>query len=667
MCEKAQAAAGIRSMSILAMALLLGSAGDASAAAASRPSGNSNADSPYFAIQVVDRQTGRGVPLVELRTVNNIRLYTDSNGVVAFNEPGLMDTDVFFFVESHGYEFPKDGFGYRGTRLRTSPGGSAVVKIDRINIAERLYRITGQGIYRDSVLAGRPVPLTDPVLNGQVTGQDSVDTCIYHGQLYWFWGDTSRPSYPLGHFALAAAISDLPGGKGLDPSAGVNLKYFVDENGFSRPVCRLKEPGLVWPDGFVVVKDNEGRERIVAKYTRLKDLGTVLERGLVVFNDETKSFEPLLRSGIECLPYSNSGHALKVSVAGREYLYFATPFPLAVRMRVRARWGDVIDPNRYEAFTALRAGETDAGLRWISLGNLTKGDASAKTAVIEALNKEKENTHLCDIETGRSIAPHGGSVHFNAYRQRWVTIFVQHFGESSLLGEVWYAEADTPVGPWAYARKVATHNKYSFYNPMQHPYFDQDGGRVIFFEGTYSHTFSGSPETATPRYDYNQIMYRLSLDDPRLVLPVAVYQVRAGQEQKDYLLRDAVERAGKWDLVESVPFCAVEPDRAGPDMVPAYARKTSTGTGQTTHLTTERPTSAASPLFYGLPADTETDGNAGIVPLYEYRGADSERRIYRTEPQSQEGWIRSEEPLCQVWKTPEGPLLLDGNAKPVGD
>ena len=37
----------------------------------------------------------------------------------------------------------------------------------------------------------------------------------------------------------------------------------------------------------------------------------------------------------------------------------------------------------------------------------------------------------------------------------------------------------------------------------------------IFFEGTYTTSFSGNP-TPTPRYDYNQIMYRLELDDPRL-------------------------------------------------------------------------------------------------------------------------------------------------------
>ena len=91
-----------------------------------------------------------------------------------------------------------------------------------------------------------------------------------------------------------------------------------------------------------------------------------------------------------------------------------------------------------------------------------------------------------------------------------------------MLGEIWYAEADSPVGPWVYATKIVTHDKYSFYNPKHHPMFDQEGGRLIFFEGTYTHTFSGN-EHRTPRYDYNQIMYRLDLADERLALPVAVY------------------------------------------------------------------------------------------------------------------------------------------------
>jgi hypothetical protein len=78
---------------------------------------------------------------------------------------------------------------------------------------------------------------------------------------------------------------------------------------------------------------------------------------------------------------------------------------------------------------------------------------------------------------------------------------------------VWYAEALHPEGPWSEARKIVTHDRYSFYNVKQHPYFAK--GPYIYFEGTYTQSFSGNDQ-ATPRYDYNQIMYRLNLDDTRL-------------------------------------------------------------------------------------------------------------------------------------------------------
>src|SRR5947208_12049147 len=95
----------------------------------------------FFKVTVVDEETGRGVPLVELRTVHQQRYYTDSNGVVAFHEPGLMGETVFFHVGSHGYEFPKDGFGFRGKALQVKAGGGAELKIRRLNVAERLYRV----------------------------------------------------------------------------------------------------------------------------------------------------------------------------------------------------------------------------------------------------------------------------------------------------------------------------------------------------------------------------------------------------------------------------------------------------------------------------------------------------------------------------------------------
>src|SRR3954467_14300235 len=84
--------------------------------------GAAAAPADYFAIRVVDQDTGHGVPLVELKTTNDVKHYTDSNGFVAFLEPGLMGQEVFFTVKSHGYEYPKDAFGNRGVRLKPVAG-----------------------------------------------------------------------------------------------------------------------------------------------------------------------------------------------------------------------------------------------------------------------------------------------------------------------------------------------------------------------------------------------------------------------------------------------------------------------------------------------------------------------------------------------------------------
>src|SRR6478672_11011140 len=89
-----------------------------------------------FGIEVVDEATGRGVPLVELTTTSGVTYVTDSAGLVAFDEPGLMKERVFFQVKSHGYEFAADGFDMRGVALDVKAGGSAQLKIKRLNIAQ---------------------------------------------------------------------------------------------------------------------------------------------------------------------------------------------------------------------------------------------------------------------------------------------------------------------------------------------------------------------------------------------------------------------------------------------------------------------------------------------------------------------------------------------------
>jgi len=506
----------LRLAAILATAVIL------LAAAGPRAAGRGPED--YFVIEVVDAATGRGVPLVELRTVNEICYVTDSAGLVAFYEPGLMDREVFFFVSSHGYEFPKDGFGFRGTRLRTTPGETARIKVRRVNIAERLYRITGQGIYRDTVLAGRQPPTREPVLAGGVLGQDSAFAVPYRGRLYWFWGDTSRASYPLGQFATSGATSRLPGRGGLDPSVGIDLEYFVDANGFSRKMAPLPEPGMVWLDGFVTVPDGSGRERLVAHYARMKSLGERLEHGLMVYNDEKELFERALRLD-DAVRRHPQGQPTRVTVDGQAYWYFAHPYP---HLRVKAQWDALFDPSAYETFTCLAvgsAGEGDAAaVDRDAAGRLVWGwkrgaaplDLARQGELVKAgrIRKDERWIDLRDADTGKPVVAHRGSVRWNAYRKRWIMILCEQWGASA-LGEIWYAEADAPEGPWHRARKIVTHDAYSFYNPVHHAFFDAEGGRVIYFEGTYTRAFSAA-KRPTPRYDYNQIMYRLDLSDPRL-------------------------------------------------------------------------------------------------------------------------------------------------------
>lgn len=116
---------------------------------------------------------------------------------------------------------------------------------------------------------------------------------------------------------------------------------------------------------------------------------------------------------------------------------------------------------------------------------------------------------------GSEVIPHTGSIAWSAWRKRWVTVFMQNGGKPSALGELWYAEADSPLGPWGAAVKVLTHANYTFYNPRLHPEFTPGDSPILFFEGTYTTEFS-SNQQPTPRYNYNQILYRLDLDAPAL-------------------------------------------------------------------------------------------------------------------------------------------------------
>ena len=472
----------------------------------------------YFTIQLVDSATGRGVPLVELSPQGGNSLVTDSNGIVAFNEASLMNQDVFFGLSSYGYS---NG----GQTLHPTVGGAVQIPIERLNRAERLYRVTGTGIYRDSVLVGANTPINQPLLNANVRGQDSVQTAVYKGQIYWFWGDTLYEQGGLGNFRTAGARSQLPAQGGLDPSQGVNLEYFVNPaNGWAKQMMPVAEPGAMWIDGVFTVNDDAGNERLFGRNARYLDLATNVEQGLALFNDSTKTFQRFQSYSLTA-PITPQGHAFRHTADGDDYIYFSLTYP---NVRVKADWNHVTQISMWEAYTPLRANtrydSSNPPLDLDESGNPIFGwKTNTDPLSYEMLEDLVQQGHLTrdelpfrleDHATGEAVRLHRSSVHWNEFRQSWVMIGVEAFGDS-FLGEVWFSEAPTPEGPWANAVKVATHDRgpgadYTFYNPASRPFFDQAGGRYIYFEGTYANTFSGNPDQ-TPLYDYNQMMYRLDL------------------------------------------------------------------------------------------------------------------------------------------------------------
>ncbi|MBI2927839.1 MAG: hypothetical protein HYY24_19275 [Verrucomicrobia bacterium] len=557
--------------------------------------------SDCFVIRVVDSTTGRGVPLVELSTVNKVSYWTDSGGLIAFHEPGLMGQKVFFHVRSHGYEFPKDGFGNRGTSLLVTPGGTAELQLKRLNIAERLYRVTGQGIYRDTVLAGRKPPIKEPLLNGQVFGQDTVIATPYRGKIYWFWGDTDRPSYPLGNFAVSGATSEMPGSGGLDPSVGVELKYFVGADGFAKAMCPDFGPGLQWIEGVMTVRDAQGKQRLVARVSSQKGLMPAYAWHLALFNDEKEIFESKVKW--DFTEGHDSAHPFRAEIDGVEYLY------LYLNLRVKADVESLSDLKNYEAFTCvagdgkLRGRDTaierdasgraryswKAGADRLYPGRLRELSAHGK------LKPDEAWIQLHDFETGQPFEAGRGSVYWNEFRRRWVMT------TSARAGEIWFAEGDTPLGPWVDARRVVSHDRYNFYNPTQHPFFDREGGQLIYFEGTYTAVFSAAP-APTPRYDYNQIMYRLDLADPRLALPAPVYRVKGKDGATRYLMREGIEAAEAWERVEEAPFFAIPPGRQWPELAGYYAVPDIGGDALRRYPTPELY-GKIKPLFYAWPAE----------------------------------------------------------------
>src|SRR5262249_21715876 len=109
------------------------------------------------------------------------------------------------------------------------------------------------------------------------------------------------------------------------------------------------------------------------------------------------------------------------------------------------------------------------------------------------------------------------------------------------------------------------------------------------------------------RYNYNQIMYRLRLDDPRLCLPAPVYRVRGSNGVVRYLPGGEVEADSSWGRIEEGSFYAVPPGRWREGVIPVYPLKDS---GQLVPQPRPvAPGNSSQPLFYALPVQPEPSEN----------------------------------------------------------
>jgi hypothetical protein len=427
-------------------------------------------------IQVVEAGTGWPVPLVELRTTHGVRLVTDNAGVIAFDLPELMGRETWFDVTSPGYEVPKDGFGMAGVRLTPEPGKTLKVEVKRTIIARRLGRITGGGIFAESQKLGRELDWRE----SGILGCDSVQNAVHRGRLFWAWGDTTMPQYPLGIFHMTGATTSVQPLASFEPPLRLHLEYFTNDKGVPRAIAEMPGSGPTWVSGTVSLPDRTGSERLVGSYVKIKPPMDAYEAGLCVWNDAKAVFEPLrtvwAKSAAAPKPpaYPEGQPALWKDSEGRQWVLFGNPLPV---LRCPATFEAWQDASTWERLTP-------------------------------------QETLVCATDPQR-VKPHSGSIAWNPWRRRWVTVFMQTFGQPSAFGELWYAEADQPTGPWGKAVKVLSHANYTFYNPRIHPEFTPADSPILIFEGTYTATFSDNKQP-TPRYDYNQVMYRLDLDDPAL-------------------------------------------------------------------------------------------------------------------------------------------------------
>ena len=490
----------------------------------------------YYRIKLVDVETGKGVPLVMLRTNNYVQMVSDSAGNIAFYEPGMMDTPVWFSVLTDGYELALnqgDNFYFydapydSGVVLTPTADGSTIIYLSRKQVAQRLYRLTGAGLYRDSYLTNAlediPATCKSPLLDAHsgVTGQDTVMTAVYKNKVIWMWGDTVCPisarqnncnsygMYTVGATSPVLTSSTTRTASCSKAQLPPDLHYYgVDsdkdtlDNGthFPHMSPMAAFPPLndnTWIADLIVLNRGEVTESLYANYYKNPGdgestaNGTTPITGICKWNDTSSSWFEIG----DIWPTNNfldGGHTIQLLGPNERhdgYVYFNSGY------RVLAKEEYIIDYRSYEQFK-------DG--KWV---------------------KPSSNSDIGG--TGNDSGVNIASIEWNDYLQQYIMIAeggIIRMGFSSNL-----------TGPWNNLITVGTHSMSgtSCYNLIQLPHMDCDDSSVIHFACTYTSMWSDSIHTpdkpstwtsclfglnnkvncapVTPRYEYNNLIYAVDL------------------------------------------------------------------------------------------------------------------------------------------------------------
>ena len=155
----------------------------------------------------------------------------------------------------------------------------------RTNIAKRLGRLTGGGIFAESQKLGQSS-------NGASPGSWAATACRTPSTRATFlaWGDTTLARYPLGIFDMTSATSSI---QPLQPSSRRCASSSTTSETLRRPPRRRADAGQR-PDlgkRLGQLARSKGAPRLVGTYVKIKPPMDAYEAGLCVWDDGSAAFK----------------------------------------------------------------------------------------------------------------------------------------------------------------------------------------------------------------------------------------------------------------------------------------------------------------------------------------------------------------------------------------